>query len=101
MSRPGIVGPLQLERQHATLVGELITLRTAAFAQSTPRFIALTKLGKKLSAGAARKRGHDETRLTLWNIARAEALYGFQYLALFWHPGVPPEFLSVDQRVAA
>lgn len=85
MSQLGVVGPLQIDRQHAMIVGALIEARTAGRRLEGTPLALLPALGRKFRSASARKRASDAS-LVLWAVQRGEALAGFHYLAWFALP---------------
>ena len=104
MTQRGMLSPLTVSREAATLVGDLVVLRmlrddwqawirraqAVAVARPFHSLAHLPAFGNKLRNAARRQRSDkDCANITLHRLARAEAEAGFHFLALHLHPDTP------------
>ena len=106
----GTLGPIGIQRQHAAIVGALLEARIEQRFVRSPLvlqlpffkgggFDAICDLGRKLRAGANRKR-QTRALIVLHTVRRTEARAGFHWLACYRHPDVPDAYLTTEQQHA-
>lgn len=94
MSRKGIVGPLRLNPQNASIAAAVIAERTDGVDRERTPFASLPAFGRKLS-NAVRRRRKNAAQIVLWTVERSEAEAGYRYLMAFSHEDAPDILASM------